>query len=94
MNLYFTKRATRDLDEIWRHIALDSEAAADRVLDNIEQRCRLLTTQPNMGESCTQYGKGIRRTTVGSYLVLYRPQPQQISIVRVLHGSRDIDTLL
>jgi toxin ParE1/3/4 len=93
VKLFFTRRAARDLDDIWQRIALDSEAAADRMLDEIQERCRLLATQPGMGESCTHYGKGMRRTTVGWYVVLYRAQPKQVSIARVLHGARDIDSL-
>ena len=46
-----------------------------------------------MGESCMHYGKGMRRTTSGWYVVLYRAQSEQVSIARVLHGARDIDSL-
>ena len=29
-----------------------------------------------------------------NYLIFYRPVPDGIEVVRVLHGSRDIDTIL
>jgi plasmid stabilization system protein ParE len=31
---------------------------------------------------------------VGSYVVVYRPDPRPILILRVVHGARDLDALL
>jgi toxin ParE1/3/4 len=77
----------RDIDKIWSYIAKSSEDAADRVVDEIRDTCRI---QPLIGEACAQYGKGMRRITVGSYVVFYRAFPSRVSINRVFHGARDI----
>ena len=37
---------------------------------------------------------GIRFWTVCLYLIVYRPDPRPIEMVRVLHGARDIAAVL
>ena len=44
-----TARAKEDLIEIWTYISLDNEQAADRVLDALERKTRLLANNPNIG---------------------------------------------
>jgi toxin ParE1/3/4 len=46
-----TRKAEIDLTEIWLYLAEGNEAAADRVLDEIERVCRLIATVPKWGES-------------------------------------------
>lgn len=44
-----TAQAEEDLIEIWIYIAQDNPKAADRVLDNIEEKCDALANNPLMG---------------------------------------------
>ncbi len=37
---------------------------------------------------------GIRRRSYGDYLIFYRIDDEQISIVHILHGARDYEALL
>jgi toxin ParE1/3/4 len=46
-----------------------------------------------MGESVSQYRPGLRRFTVGNYVLYYEPIQGGVRLVRVLHGARDIDDL-
>ena len=82
--------AKTDLRDIWRYVARDNPAAADRLLDAIYSRCRLLTTQPLLGEAAGDLQPGLRRTIVGSYLVFYEVLPGCIRVVRVIHGARNV----
>lgn len=84
-------RAEDDLIAIWLHIASDSEAAADRLLDRIEARWRQLTTYPFSGAPREDIAPGIRHLVVGDYLILYRVGATAIEILRVLHGKRNIE---
>ena len=52
-----------------------------------------LAQSPNIGASYEQYGVGIRRHIFRSYLIFYSRTDTGILIERVLHSSRDIDTL-
>jgi len=37
---------------------------------------------------------GIRRYVHGNYLIFYRLQPEQIEVIHVLQGARDIEAIL
>ena len=52
--LVFTERAQADLLEAWLFIAEDNPAAADKVLDTLEQEAKLLLLQPLIGRYGSQ----------------------------------------
>ncbi len=88
-----TPTARADLLRIWRHIAQDNIEAADRLLDTIDEKCRLIATQPRMGQARPELASMVRSVPVGNYLLFYQPIPQGIEAVRVLHGARNIQQL-
>jgi toxin ParE1/3/4 len=47
-----------------------------------------------MGRLRPEYAPGLRSFVVDDYVVLYQVVEATIEIAHVLHGSRDIDTLL
>jgi toxin ParE1/3/4 len=57
-------QAEVDLDEIWWYIAQDNPAAADRMLDRIEERCNALAQFPLMGVSRDELLPSLRSLTV------------------------------
>lgn len=85
--------AIEDMLEIWDQIAEDSLAAADRWIDNLDERLRLWATQPLMGRPRDELAPGLKSMAFGRYVVFYEPMPDGIDVVRVLHGARDIGTL-
>jgi len=86
-------QAGADLDDIWFHIAQDNLNAADRFIDLIEQRCRLLAENPLMGCSRSELAPGLRSFPVGNSIICYVPMENGIEIVRVVSGARNIDAL-
>jgi toxin ParE1/3/4 len=44
-----TAQAEEDLIELWLYIAHDNPGAADRLLDEIEDKCLLLAANPQLG---------------------------------------------
>lgn len=88
-----TVRAEADLLDIWIYIARDSMAAADRLLDTVEEKCAVLAGFPKMGRSRPELASGLRSFPIGSYFVFYRIVDTGIEIVRVLSGTRDIDAI-
>lgn len=86
--------AESDLDEIWWYIAQDSPDNADRFLDRLQERFLALADFPKMGISRDDIQAGLRSQPVGNYLIFYFPLADGIEIVRVLHGSRDVENLL
>jgi toxin ParE1/3/4 len=47
-------------------------AAADRLIDEIQQKCRMLAATPKAGRQRPELDPSIRSFVVGSYLIFYR----------------------
>ena len=92
--LVLTKRARRDLHTIWEYIARVNEAAAGRTVASIRDHFELLRQRPNAGRTREDVAPGYRSFPVGEYLIFYRTDPVRVTVVRVLHGRRDLPNLL
>ncbi len=67
---------------------------ADGLVDSIVDRFYGLATQPNIGRRRDEdLRPGLRSFPVGEYVVIYRVQDEDVLILRVLHGGRDIPAL-
>ena len=93
-------KADRDLDDQADYLAEDSIDLALRFFDAAHSTFKLLATQPNMGwRSRVQYPglevlRVFRVTGFEDMLILYRPLPEGVEILRVVHGSRQLRALL
>lgn len=77
-----SKLAKLDLLSIWNYIAEDSsEKLADNFIDRIEEKFRLLLTQPEMGRLRLELRAGLRSHPVISYVVF-------LSFIRGRIGNR------
>jgi toxin ParE1/3/4 len=89
----FSPAAEADLDDIWLNIALENPAAADRLIDSVQQRTGQLSEFPELGRSRPDIADAARSLNVGNYLILYRIEARTVEIVRIVHGARDLTTL-
>jgi toxin ParE1/3/4 len=87
-------RALDDLAEIWVYIAADSFENADNFVALIDSKLRALARRPGIGRFRPEVGNGIHSFAVGRYVIFYLQLSNGIEIVRVLHGARDIDSIL
>lgn len=83
--------ARDDLLDIWLFIADDCVSAANSWLDTIDAECRLVADNPLIGRARPELGECIRCLPIGDYVMYYFPSDGGIIVVRVLHGSRDVD---
>ena len=91
-----TPQADFDLDDIWYYVATKSDSLdiADRLIDSIIDRFFLLASHPNIGRARDEdLRPGLRSFPVGEYVIIYRIQDQDVQILRVLRGSRNIAAL-
>jgi len=86
--------AKLDLEDIWSYIAQDNPKAADSLYDSMHKTLRFLSESPQIGRSRPEIGEGVRSFAVGNYVVFYRVVSEGVFIARVLHGKRDIPTVL
>jgi toxin ParE1/3/4 len=89
--------AEDDLSSTWRHLATESGSheIADRLVDAIAERFLLLAKFPHLGRSRDDdLRPGLRTFVVKDYVIIYRVTVEgDVVILRVLHGSRDIEAL-
>jgi toxin ParE1/3/4 len=85
--------AEADLLDIWDFIAEDSEANADRFLDVLNHKLQRIAQMPSMGRRREELAPGLRSFPVRNYSLFYQITEDGIDVVRVIHGSRDIEAL-
>jgi toxin ParE1/3/4 len=91
------KEAEAELDAIWRYTAegSGSYAIADRVVDGLIDGILLLVRHPHLGRRRDHdLRPGLRTFAVGEYIIIYRFQEEDLLILHVVRGSRDIAALL
>lgn len=85
--------AETDLIDIWVDVARDDQAAADRLIEQIHKKFRLLAATPKMGRLRPELDESIRSFVVAQYVIFYRKRTKGIDVARVLHGHRDIQSV-
>ncbi len=92
-SVFFTRSAQTDLLEAWSFISEQSYEAADHVMDVIEKEAQTLALQPLMGRARPELSAGIRCwPTSTSYNLYYLSSEGGITVIRVLHHARDIQS--
>jgi plasmid stabilization system protein ParE len=91
-----TPAADADLSEIWSFINGQSGApAADRVEDQLHAAMHRLAKAPGIGHMRLDLAnEALRFYSIHKFLIIYRPEQRPIEVVRVLHGSRDVASVL
>ena len=90
-----THAAEQNLAEIWWYVALDSPSHADNLIHRLHEVFITLADFPNIGVVWSpDTHPEVRRFPVGNYLIFYRPEGFGVSILRVLHGSRDVRSIV
>jgi plasmid stabilization system protein ParE len=91
-----TQAAERDLREILQYVAeQDGVDRALHVYDNFREAFELLASSPGAGrvrEDIT--GVTVRWWTVFRFVIIYEAEHSPIEVLRVLHGMRDVGSLL
>lgn len=91
--LVVTTAARRQLGEIIAYIARESGslrvalAFRKRLADKFE---KLRALQAVLGTERSELSEGIRSTPVGNYLIFFRYGDSKVTIVAVIHASRDV----
>lgn len=92
-NLRIVASARQDLADIFDYISRDKPIAAANWVSKIEEKCALIATTPEFGEVRPELGGDIRSSTVGRYLIFYRPIENGMEVLRVILGDREIRSL-
>ncbi len=72
------------------YIAAHDEPAAERWLQRLDGRLRLLADNPRLGPVWAEDLFEMRSFTLSPYILFYQPLTDGIRLIRVLHGARDM----
>ena len=86
----FTHSAKKDLGEIYKYIAQDNIAAADRHRARLEQRWQVLIDQPRIGRKRDEIQRDLRSIAEGNYVIFYRILGKEVQIARVRHRDPQV----
>ena len=85
--------ATSDLLGIWSHAGESDMEAATQLIKKIVKRFALLRDNPFMGRQQDHLLIDLRSFPVKGFLIFYQPSEDHVDILRVLHGSRDVERI-
>ncbi len=101
VSVLWAPQARQDLLDIYLTIGLDNPAAAERCFAAMEAKSRLLASHPRLGPRRRDIGTSARLLVESPYLILYETHPDtdqgqvdEVEIVRVIDGRRDLANLL
>jgi toxin ParE1/3/4 len=95
--IWILPRTRRDIVDLATHIGGQSPAAAERFFDCSAKLIEQLARSPHIGhrfQSINPLLDGVRVSTIpgfANHLVFHALLHDEVHIVRVLHGARDID---
>ena len=91
MALEWSARARTDMRDLRTYIAQDSPYYARRFVEKIFNASEILTEHPQIGRKVPEADReDIRELLFQNYRIIYRIKAEQIYIVTVIHGSRDL----
>ena len=91
----FHRDAERDLQGIIRHYQRKRQILVARhITAGIQRHARKQAVLPNTGQRFDEYMPGLRCTTVFHYLIFFKKTADTITVLRVIHGSRNVDRIL
>lgn len=87
-------QALEDLTEIFAYIYQGSPRHAESFAELVSANFERLAKRPRLGRLRPELMPDVRTLAVGRYIIFYLPRIHGIEVVRVLHGSRDIASIL
>ena len=85
--------ARADLIDIGDFIALDNRPRAASFVAEIEAKIVEVGERPGSFQKRDELHKGLRHARHGRYLIFFIEQGDEVQIVRVIEGSRDLPRL-
>lgn len=95
MRVVFTDEARQDLLRIGDYIARDNASRARTFVGELLRKAREIGQTPEGFQIVPRYGRlNVRRRVHGNYLIFYRADAGQVTIIHILHGAQDYEALL
>ncbi len=92
--IVFSPAAKTDVSDIWHYSVTEwGENQAELYILELESACTKLANGLNF-ETIADYIKpGYRKALVGKHVIYFTRQEHEITVVRILHQSMDVDEI-
>jgi toxin ParE1/3/4 len=94
MQLSITPLAAQDLEEIGDYIAQDNPSRAVEFLNELQAHCEIIRRNPGGYRHRPEFSKKMRSCAHGHYVIFFESDVNAVTVIRVLHGARDLQALL
>ena len=94
MQLLITPLAAFDIEEIGDYIAQDNPIRAVTFVDELRAHCEKICFNPVGYRRRPELSDDLRACAHGNYLIFFESTTEQVTIIRILHGARDIPEVL
>ncbi len=93
MKVHWTENAIQHLIAIYDYISQDSPFYAEKMVDRLTRRSQQIADFPQSGRRVPEYrNDDLREVIEGPYRLIYRLKPEQVDVVAVIHGARQLPT--
>jgi len=90
MQLLITPLAASDLEEIGDYIAQDNKARAGSFVAELRAHCKKIGLNPSGYRRRPELSCDLRSCAHGNYVIFFASTTEQVTIIRILHGARDV----
>ena len=94
MQLLITPLAAQDLEEIGDYIAQDNPHRARSFVSELRAHCKKICLNPAGYRRRPELSDDLRSCVHGKYVIFFESTAEQVIIIRILHGARDIPEVL
>jgi toxin ParE1/3/4 len=91
MRVFVSDAAHMDLLQAYSYLRERNPAAAESFANEINRKLGNLSRYPFIGRPRPSLRPGLRSILAGAHVIFYSVDEDTITIMRVLHGRRDID---
>ena len=91
MKVLWTDSAVAQLQAVHDYLAQTSPDYALRIVDRLTRRSTQIAVFPNSGRMVPEFERNeIREVIEGRYRIIYLLEPEQVQVLAVIHGARDL----
>jgi len=87
-------QAEADLEALLEALHRRDPAIAERYATAFHEKGRMLAQFPELGRLRTEIAPHVRSTLVHPYVLFYRIVGDEVQILRILHGRRDLRRIM
>lgn len=87
-------QAELDLETILGDLDQRDHAYAERYATAFDEKSKVLSRFPEIGRLRPEIAASLRSTLVHPYVIFYRYEADVVQIVRILHGKRDLRSIV